>query len=151
MRYETPQSGFERIYGYRQSLERAGVPCRLEYQRGGGLRVEDAIVAMGTLLDLDRPPTAVVTTNSVIVLGALRALHARGLSVPQDVSLINFDDPPWAEHIAPPLTTVAQPTPRMGEMAVDLLLQRINNPNHRTKEHRLATKMHIRGSVRRLA
>jgi LacI family transcriptional regulator len=151
MRDETPQSGFERIYGYRQSLERAGVPCRLEYQRGGGLRVEDATVAMGTLLDLDPPPTAVVTTNSVIVLGALRALHARGLSAPQDVSLINFDDPPWAEHTAPPLTTVAQPTRRMGEMAVDLLLQRINNPNHRTKEHRLATKMHIRGSVRRLA
>jgi LacI family transcriptional regulator len=144
------QSGSERVTGYRRSLERAGVTPRLDYQRGGGLRIEDAEIAVNALLDLEHPPTAIVTTNSVIVLGLLRALAKRGLKVPLDMSVVNFDDPPWAAQVAPPLTTVAQPTKEMGELAVELLCQRLGSDGGPPGVHRLPTTMQLRESTRRL-
>ena len=141
------QSGSERVEGYRRALERAGIAPDPRYQHGGGLRIEDAEAAAHALLDLNEPPTAIVTTNSVIVLGVLRALRARGLSAPGDLSVINFDDPPWAELASPSLTTIEQPTRRMGELAVELLKRRIDADGHAPALYRLGTTMHVRAST----
>jgi LacI family transcriptional regulator len=146
-RETTSQSGYERVLGYRQTLKKAGIAPVLAYQRGGGLRIEDAEVAMSALLDLEHPPTAVISTNTVIVLGVLRALSARRLRVPHDMSVLSFDDPPWAMHLGPPLTTVAQPTKDMGNLAVELLCRRLSSDGDAPSVHRLPMTLHVREST----
>jgi ABC-type sugar transport system substrate-binding protein len=76
-------------------------------------------------------PDAVFAASDMMAIGALRALTEAGLRVPQDVSLVGFDDIPAAAHTAPPLTTVRQPTQRMGALAVETLIDRIENPTRK--------------------
>ncbi len=77
------------------------------------------------LLRLPSPPTALVTANNQMTLGALLAVKGMGLRIPDDISVVGFDDPEWAPLTDPPLTTLAQPTYEMGVEAVELLLDRI--------------------------
>jgi LacI family transcriptional regulator len=84
-----------------------------------------------------------------MAIGALKALRAVGLKVPQDIALIGFDDTPIASMVEPALTTVRQPIERMGSMAVELLLDRLTSPSSdRVPAHRiiLPTELVVRGS-----
>ena len=92
-------------------------------------RVRDqAREAMHALLDLDEPPTAVVSGNNFMTIGLLRAISERGLKVPDDLALVAFDDFEWADLFHPALTTIAQPTHTMGAQAADLILSRLADP-----------------------
>ena len=71
-------------------------------------------------------PTAVFVTNDIVAVGAWRTLLEEGVRVPQDMSIIGFDDIELGRLLIPPLTTVGQPSREIGEKAVELLLQRIN-------------------------
>ena len=77
---------------------------------------------MQQLLALPSPPTGVFCYNDAAALGAMRAAHAAGLRVPQDLSVVGFDDIDLAPYFEPPLTTVAQPKREVGEKAVQLVL-----------------------------
>jgi DNA-binding LacI/PurR family transcriptional regulator len=116
------QSDAERLAGYRKALEQAGLPYRHELVTHGDGRPEGGMMAMRTLLDLPQPPTAVFCYNDMTALGALRCIHSDRLSVPQDVSLVGFDDLFIASYTQPPLTTVRQPRRKMGRMAMESLL-----------------------------
>jgi DNA-binding LacI/PurR family transcriptional regulator len=78
---------------------------------------------MDGLLALANPPTAVCCYNDMTALGAMRAIRARGLHVPKDVSVTGFDDLFFAAYLEPPLTTVRQPMRRMGQMAMENLFK----------------------------
>ncbi|MDX3381407.1 LacI family DNA-binding transcriptional regulator [Streptomyces niveiscabiei] len=93
--------------------------------------------ATAALLALPDPPTALVTGNDAITLGALTALRARGLTVPGDLALCCFDDFPWADLLSPRLTAVAQPGREIGARAVRLLLDRLAEPARPTRTVRL--------------
>jgi DNA-binding LacI/PurR family transcriptional regulator len=90
-----------------------------------GTEVEGGYQAMRALLDLptDNRPTAVIAFNDIIAVGALHAVRACGLRVPQDISIIGVDDISIAAHVYPPLTTIGQPKYRMGKLAVQTLRQ----------------------------
>ena len=88
----------------------------------GDGKPEGGIRAMAQLLALPEPPTAVFCYNDMTALGALRQIRAQGLRVPQDISLIGFDDLYIAQYTDPPLTTVRQPMRQMGRMAMETLL-----------------------------
>ncbi len=90
-----------------------------------GAEVEGGYQAMRVLLDLppDHRPTAVLAFNDIIAVGALHAVRACGLRVPQDISIIGVDDISIAAHVDPPLTTIGQPKYRMGKLAVQTLRQ----------------------------
>ena len=77
------------------------------------------------LLDLAEPPTAIFAFNDNIAIGALRVARERGLRVPEDLSVVGFDDSEQAAIVTPALTTVRQPLAEMGRMAVSLLLRLI--------------------------
>ncbi|MER7607746.1 LacI family DNA-binding transcriptional regulator [Nocardioides sp. NPDC127503] len=81
---------------------------------------------MNVVLGRGTPPTAVLAGNDLIALGALRALRARGLRCPADVSIVGFNDMPFAEDFSPPLTTVRVPTELMGRRAAQLILEWID-------------------------
>jgi DNA-binding LacI/PurR family transcriptional regulator len=115
------QSDVERMTGYREALEAARIPFEPELVVHGDGRTEAAIAAMNRLLDIEQPPTAVCCYNDMSALGAMHAIYARGLRVPENVSVTGFDDLFFAPYTQPPLTTVRQPVHRMGQLAMEHL------------------------------
>jgi LacI family transcriptional regulator, galactose operon repressor len=115
----------ERVDGFMTELRRWGITVRSDYLLHGyqelqfGLRISE-------LLKKEPRPTAVFATNDIVAVGAWRTLLEAGVRVPQDISIIGFDDIELGRFLIPPLTTVAQPSREIGEKAVELLLQRIN-------------------------
>ncbi|MFJ7901395.1 LacI family DNA-binding transcriptional regulator [Streptomyces sp. NPDC096198] len=127
----------ERIDGYRQGLAAAGLPHDERLMVHGDSAAEGAERATAALLSLAAPPTALVTANNAMTLGALRALRDRGLSVPGDLALVCFDDFAWADLFSPRLTAIAQPSREIGTEAVRLLLERIETPDRASRTVRL--------------
>ena len=102
------QTDTERLKGYRQALAEAGIEFATELAVLGDGRPEGALAAVDGLLKLADPPTAVCCYNDMTALGAMRSIRARGLRVPDDVSVTGFDDLFFAEYLEPALTTVRQ-------------------------------------------
>jgi DNA-binding LacI/PurR family transcriptional regulator len=98
------------------------------------------------LLSLPEPPSALFISNNLMAVGAIRAIHARGLRIPQDVAIISFDDTPWAEVLTPPLSVVSQPTYELGRAATDLLLKRLNDRNIPVASVELKSRLILRES-----
>jgi LacI family transcriptional regulator len=99
------------------------------------------------LLDLDRPPTAIFAFNDEMAIGTLRAAHERGLRVPEDLSIVGFDDVERAQLVSPQLTTVRQPLAEMGRMAVSLLLRLLDSQRLEALRVELATRLLVRASM----
>ncbi len=129
----------ERMKGYRQALEEAGIPFDPRLVAEGEVDEAGGACAMGRLLPLVHEGlTAVYAINDLMALGALRRLREAGLRVPEDISLAACDDIPVAAQVQPPLTTVWQPKGELGSMAARLLLQQIEARaahGERWKEH----------------
>ncbi|MFK4150088.1 LacI family DNA-binding transcriptional regulator [Streptomyces sp. NPDC004065] len=128
----------ERVTGYRHGLAAAGLPHDERLVAHGDSTAEGAERATGALLSLAAPPTALVTANNAMTIGTLRALRARGLSVPGDIALGCFDDFVWADLFSPRLTAIAQPAEELGAQAVRLLLDRLAHPGRPTRTVRLS-------------
>lgn len=118
----------ERVTGYRQALRGTGVKFRSDLVRSGNSEVAGGRSALHFLLDLPRPPTAVVVANNLMTIGAMQGVRDRGLSIPDDLALVAFDDFPWADVFHPRLTTMAQPTDLLGREAVRMALARLADP-----------------------
>ncbi|WP_458243090.1 LacI family DNA-binding transcriptional regulator [Streptomyces sp. MAI_2237] len=127
----------ERIAGYREGLAAAGLPHDDDLLAHGDSESAGAARATAALLSLAAPPTALVTANNAMTLGALRTLRDRGLSVPDDMALCCFDDFPWADLFSPRLTAIAQPGREIGTQAVRLLLERLAAPDRPARTVRL--------------
>ncbi|MEV5935624.1 LacI family DNA-binding transcriptional regulator [Streptomyces sp. NPDC052079] len=127
----------ERITGYRHGLAAAGLPYDERILVHGDSRSEGAERATAALLNLGSRPTALVTANNAMTIGALRALRAHGLSVPGDIALCCFDDFAWADLFSPRLTAVAQPGRDIGALAVRVLLDRLAEPDRPARTERL--------------
>ena len=117
------QSDTERFGGYRKALDEADLPFEPDLVVYGDGKPEGGVRAMEILLALPKPPTAVFCFNDFSAVGALRRIHASGLRVPDDISLVGFDDLNIAQYAEPPLTTVRQPKQHMGRLAVEILLK----------------------------
>jgi DNA-binding LacI/PurR family transcriptional regulator len=117
------QSDTERFAGYSRALDEAGLPFLPELVVHGDGKADAATKAMDKLLALDNPPAAVFCYNDMSALGALRSIRLHGLRVPEDISLVGFDDLFLASYMQPPLTTVRQPMRRMGQLAMESLLK----------------------------
>lgn len=118
----------ERIAGYRNGLAEAGLPYDEALVAPGNSEAAAAEHATDALLSHSAPPTALVTANNAMTIGALRALRERNLSVPDDLALCCFDDFAWADLFAPRLTAISQPSREIGAEAVRLLLDRLDSP-----------------------
>ena len=103
--------------------------------------------AAARLFELADRPTAILAFNDNLAIGALQAAHARGLRVPEDVSIVGFDDTLEAALVTPALTTVRQPLAEMGRMAVSLLTRLIENQRFEALHVELATRLVVRKST----
>ena len=140
---------FERIAGYRAALERSGIPPHAGYERrGSDARLETGLMLASELLAMEERPSALFVTNHLMLLGAMRAARMAGLSVPHELSLMGFDDTPWAELLEPPLTTIGQPTQALGTTAARLLLDRVDRAyTGPSRQIVLPPSLIVRGSV----
>jgi LacI family transcriptional regulator len=119
----TPASAMRgRIAGFRRAAGECSLAVPEEWVMQCQSQVDAARAAVQRLFARPDHPTALLVTNNVMMLGVLRGLKALGLHCPQDVSLVGFDDHPWWEMTAPPLTAVRQPSRRLGREAGELLL-----------------------------
>jgi LacI family transcriptional regulator len=136
----------DRVLGYRQALEAAGLPHDPDLILFGDFTPPSGRACTQALLRLPDPPTAIFAGNDLMAFGALNALAEAGLSVPGDVSVVGFDDIQLASFFNPPLTTVAQPRQEMGRRAVEILLERMRD---RSLPHRRPVLMETTLRVRR--
>jgi LacI family transcriptional regulator len=122
---EIVRTAADRLQGYREALLSAGLSFDPALVRDAGFQERPAYDALSGLMDLAEPPTAIFATNNLMTIGVVTALADRGLSCPEDLSLVGIDDLPWADAVLPRLTTIAQPVRAMGETALTLLAERI--------------------------
>lgn len=111
----------------------------LEYQAG--------VQAMAELFTMPEPPDAVFAISDALAGGAMHYAHEQGLRVPEDVAVMGFDGVPFGSVTYPPLTTIQQPMHQLGVRSVQLLLERIDNPEVETVNEILDWKLVVRGSV----
>lgn len=136
-----------RIAGYRSALASAGLVHRPEYLRHGGFDESVARRHMRDLLDLPVPPTAVFACSDRQALGVYEALAERDLRVPDDVSVVGFDDLPESRWTAPALTTVRQPLAEMAATALRLLVRMMDGDRPEGTRTELSTRLVERAST----
>lgn len=137
------------LEGYKLALEAAGCKFDPDLVVGDGENAQSGYDAMIRLLELKLRPTAVFCCNDLVAIGALHALHDRGITVPTEMSVVGFDDVEFiARHASPPLTTVHVPYYDMGYKVTKMLIESLENPNS-VKIERLVleTKLVIREST----
>lgn len=117
----------ERVRGFRAALSDYGVSIEEHYIVRGGFQISDGRSAAHQLFNLAPPPSAIFTYNDFMAIGALRAAWDRQLGIPQDISIVGFDDIPQASYTYPALTTVRQPKFEMGHLGAELLLSIITD------------------------
>jgi len=117
----------DRVYGYKKALNELGIEPKEDYIRVGNFGFESGEILMEELLELDNPPTAVFVCNDMMAIGAIRTVKNFGLNVPDDISIIGFDNIPISEAISPMLTTISQPIEVIAATAMKSLFSRIKN------------------------
>ena len=138
----------ERFCGYRNALEDAGLPIEEDLIKRGDFRIDGGGTACHELLQLAKPPSAIFVVNNRMVIGAMEAIREAGWKCPEDISIIGFDDFDWMGLLKPPLTTVAQRSYRIGYLAAEILVGRINGASiPGGQEHRVGVELVVRKSV----
>jgi LacI family transcriptional regulator len=132
--------------GYRAAHAGAGVPVDERLVLRVGVHADDAEEQIGRLLD-DEAPTALFAANNLLAEQAWNVLRRRGLRLPDEISLVGFDDVPWMAMVEPGITVVAQPTVEMGRRAAQLLLARAESPASRASVDILDPELVVRGST----
>jgi LacI family transcriptional regulator len=137
----------DRVGGHLAALAEAGMLGNPELMRDGEPATKTGVWAGGELLDLRPRPSAVACFNDKVAVGVLAAAAARGLRVPQDVSVVGFDDIDVSRAATPRLTTVRQPLQEMGRTAVTMLLRQLDGHAHEALSMELETRLVIREST----
>jgi LacI family transcriptional regulator, galactose operon repressor len=137
----------DRRRGYQAALASAGVLPDPAFEVESIPEIEPGRLAAEQLLDLPEPPTAIFAFNDNIAIGAIQATRARGLRVPEDLSVVGFDDVEHATIVTPTLTTVRQPLAEMGRTAVSLLSRLLERQRFETLHVELATRLVVRDST----
>jgi LacI family transcriptional regulator len=133
--------------GYYAALAEAGITPDRQLELEGDFRIDSGVEATLRLLDLPEPPTAIFAFNDNMAIGALRAARARGVRVPEELSVVGFDDLEEAEIVTPPLTTVRQPLAEMGRIAVSLLTRLLEGQSLEALHVELMTRLVVREST----
>jgi LacI family transcriptional regulator len=137
----------ERLHGFRAALAATGILLDPELVVYSDWRIPQGIVAADRLLSLRDRPTAIFGFNDNVAIGALHAARARGLSVPEDLSVVGFDDTAQTVIVTPNLTSVSQPLAELGRTGVSLLTRLLDGQRVDALRMELSTKLVVREST----
>lgn len=126
---ESSSASTQRFEGFRQAMRNYSLPVHDEYVWPSDLKLQSGQAIAQEFLRLEKRPSAIVSVNDMTSLGFIDGCKKSGLSVPEDLSIISFDDIPLASLHDNQLTTVSQHAEEMGHIAADLMLNRLRNPN----------------------
>ncbi len=147
-------TGAERLKGYLQALAEADIPKDNSLIKIGDFKKESGKKLTKELLKQVNKPEAIFVTNIDMSMGALSAIKEMGISIPDEIGIICFDDSEWAPIITPPITVIRQPVYQLGSIASELLIKNIENNEkdliHKSKIIILPTELIIRDSTKKL-
>ncbi len=138
----------DRLAGYQAALRTQHLPVDAELQFEGDFHQPEGYAGGNTLLSLPHPPTAIFASNDVMAMGVMDAARSCGLHIPDDLSILGFDDIPQAQNVRPALTTVRQPLEKMGRVATQTLLDLLKDPQKDVTRLELPTELIIRDSCK---
>jgi LacI family transcriptional regulator len=138
----------DRLLGYRDALEQAGIPYYDALVRLGDFEPESGYVQINSLLSSGVSFSAAFIASDAILIGAIAALRQRGYQIPADISLVGFDDIAWSRYADPTITTVHLPAEAIGSQACTMLLQILEGHEPRIRKLVLPTELVIRNSCR---
>lgn len=140
----------ERLEGYRRALKEYGLPVEKKYIQLGEFKQESGYRIIRRMIADGDCPRAIFAENDLLALGILQGVKASGLSVPEDVAIVGFDDIPFASFPEVQLTTINQPTYEMGRKAAEVLLEQIGTsdrePPARSMQIYLKPRLMVRKS-----
>ena len=150
-------SRVQMLNGYRSALSGAGIPQREEWiwladaetEKGGIYEIENGKAAARYMAELAEPPTACVCLNDLTALGAMQAFSDMGIRIPEDMSIVGFDNISYGALSNPKLTTIDQHAEQMGALAMRMMLDQIAAPERQQSSIQLAPELVIRDSVAR--
>lgn len=141
----------ERLKGYLRVHEDYSLEVHNELVKYGDYKLENGYELLKELVSLDYPPTALYVTNYEMTMGAIIAINENNIKVPEQLSIIGFDNLEMARVVKPPLSIVVQPMKQIGETAAQILLKRLNGDlGGFPVMHRLKTEILIKNSVKQL-
>ncbi|OOF83536.1 transcriptional repressor PurR [Rodentibacter ratti] len=138
-----------RLEGYKKALAEAEIPLNNDWIIESHFDFEGGIIGMQKLLATPHRPTAVFCCSDAIAVGAYQVLQQQGLRIPEDISVIGYDDIELSRYLYPPLSTINQPKAELGKLAVELLLQRIKNPKEPYQTLTLSPTLKLRKSIKK--
>jgi len=141
----------DREQGYRNAMGAAGLEIAEDWVVEGEQTIDGARRATRQLLQLQQRPSAIFCANDEMALGALHEIKSAGLKVPQDISVIGFDDIRYAEITDPPLTTIAQPAEEIGERSMRRLCQIIDGNSDERGPETVPHKLIVRNSTAKIS
>jgi LacI family transcriptional regulator len=140
-------SSLRRLQGYEDAHELAGIPVQPELVVYGDYSTERGYECAMQLLNLPQPPTAIFATNDQSAFGVLRAAQERGFRIPEDLSVVGFDNIPESAYTVPPLTTVDQSLSHMGYLATNILLDLVRGASLPAPIQKIPTNLIVRQST----
>ena len=140
----------KRLAGYKAEMEAQNLEIRDEWVIQGRFSVDGGYQAMKEILALENKPTAIFCQGDEIAVGAMQAIKEAGLKVPDDFSIVGFDDIEISQYLNPALTTVCQKKEEMGIEAAKMVIELINNQEEKVEPEIIDTELIVRNSTRRL-
>ena len=144
------RSGLNRLKGYQLALKKHKIEHKDELVGEGDFRIRGGYQAMKRFLKLTKPPTAIFAANDLLALGAMQAIQKKNFYIPEDFSIIGFNDIELASFVYPSLTTMRQPMLEMGALAVEMLLRIIEEGEFNQRKIVLKPKLIIRESCKKI-
>jgi LacI family transcriptional regulator len=136
--------------GYQEALIGNGIPLQSDYCVRGNYDMESGYDGMEKLLSLGYPPTAVFCSNDDMAIGAMNAVFAKGLKVPEDISIVGFDDIGFSQYTTPRLTTVKRPVEQISILGAQTILSLVMGTSEKAKKIFTQTELIVRDSVKKL-
>ena len=142
----------DRVRGYKDALRSHSIPIDDSLIVGDNYTIENGYKQTRILFSMEDPPTAIFALSNLIGLGVMKAVDEMGLKIPDNISLISFDEQPYSAFLATPMTTVDQKKSEIGQLAVNVLTKYIDNKDYRKKlvHMTLKTNLIVRNSVKKI-
>lgn len=140
---------YRRVEGFKQALRENNLSINDEFIIAGKFDVSSGAQCANILFNMDKIPTAIFACNDQMAVGVIQSAAAHDLNVPDDISVIGFDDINLARYTVPPLTTIGQPLREIGKQAINCILEKIQNPKKNPRVITLNLRLEVRGSTKK--
>ncbi|KDM91571.1 HTH-type transcriptional repressor PurR [Photobacterium galatheae] len=140
----------ERLKGFHKAMSEAGLTVNEDWIIEGDFECESAVEAANAFIAMKERPTAIFCFNDIMAMALISTFEQSGINVPDDISIIGYDNIDLAPYFSPPLTTIHQPKRRLGKTAVEILMERVKDKNHEFQTFEINPELVVRRSVKKI-